>query len=1305
VSASTVAPQTNPFPGLRPFREDEEHLFFGRENQVDAMVNKLADTRFLAVVGTSGSGKSSLVNCGLRPALRQGLMARAGTAWRMAQFRPGTDPIGRMARALAQDGVLFREHAAAGLSLAEIVETSLRMSKVGLIDIVEQAALDEGVNLLVVVDQFEELFRYRRLAAAEGEDALGNSEEAVAFVNLLLEIKQRASCPIYVVLTMRSDFLGDCTQFPGLAEAINAGQYLVPRMSREERRAAIEGPVAVGGAEIAPVLVTRLVNDVGDNPDQLSILQHALNRTWARWENESGSKGPLDLAHYEAIGTMAHALDQHAARAYAELNTPRQQQICEKLFKALTDKANDHRGVRRPTSLATLRALADATAVEVTAVIDVFRKPSRSFLMPPAGEALTAETIIDISHESLMRVWQRLDTWADEEAQSAQTYRRLADTATRHAANNASLYRDPELQLALDWRDQSHPNETWASRYHPGFAAAMDFLTQSSAAREAERERLEQQRRREVEAEQEKAKAQSQARNARRMQWAVMVCIAFAAFAGYMWSDARKAAIRAHNAEAVATDLKTAAEAKAEEEAGKAKEETKLRKTAQDAEEKATAAKTEADKQALLALGGKVAAQSILFADPSVNVPLDTAALLAIASYRLQPSFEARRGLLVPMNRLAQVRKIIASPTAPNSAAFSPDGKTIVSAGDDGSLLLWDVETGRQLREMEFRHDARAWPVTFSPDGAMIVSGDDSGAIIFWDAASGKLLSGPEKNHEDWVNRIVFSPDGRTMVSASDDETLVFWNPATKKPDPEPLRTGKGGVNAVAFSPDGKRLVTAHGGGALVLWDPSDRRKEGVDLERIESRGAFAVAFNPKRDQMVSGHADGTVAFWSQDGDGKFRAVAKMREHRDWIYSLAFSHDGEKLVSASKDGTIVVWDPGRYKPVEDRGNSSKAVLRAHKNEVRSVAFSPNGRSFVSASFDNSLILWDVDAPAFGHRVDAHPRALRSLAFRPDGETVVTGGADGTLKLWNAKTRKALAAEKTSGKQDEVLSVAFSPDGKLIASGHNSGALKLSDGTTLTPVLRESPVAHKGGTLTVAFSPDGKTLVSGGMDNKLRSWNPATLQPRPGDPASGHDRPVRSIAFSPDGKSVASAGDDVIVRYWTATGLKRMGETARKHDRNVNAVAYHPTGRILASASDDGTVVLWDVSARHELGGPLRGHKQTSSHGVTSLSFSQVGGMLASGAGDETLILWDVETRLPLEPLRGHNAPVLAVAFSPNGRTLVSGDSIGDLFFWDVDPESWQRKLCAKLTRNLSESEWATYIGKSVTYRKQCRDLP
>ena len=527
-----VAPavQTNPFPGLRPFQEDEEHLFFGRENQVAAMVDKLGSTRFLAVVGTSGSGKSSLVNCGLRPALHGGLMARAGTAWRMAQFRPGSEPMRAMARALAKDGVLFRDYQAGGLTLAQIVDTTLRMSKLGLIDIYEQANLGEDINLLVVVDQFEELFRYRQLGAGQQENVYGVSEAAAAFVNLLLEVKAQTTYPIYVVLTMRSDFLGDCTQFPGLAEAINAGQYLVPRLTRDERREAISGPVGVGGAEISPVLLTRLVNDVGDNPDQLSILQHALNRTWARWQNEGGGKGPLDLTHYEAIGTMAHALDQHAERAYAELGTTRQQQICEKLFKALTDKATDPRGVRRPTSMGILCALADATAAEVTVVIDVFRKPSRSFLMPPAGEALETETVIDISHESLMRVWQRLITWADEEAQSAQMYRRLADAAARHAVGKASLWRDPDLTYARQWQEREAPNATWALRYGTDeeFVLVMKFLRASEEhAAELRQQALIAEQARKAQEERERT-LQQQARRFKRVLWAsavLAVCV------------------------------------------------------------------------------------------------------------------------------------------------------------------------------------------------------------------------------------------------------------------------------------------------------------------------------------------------------------------------------------------------------------------------------------------------------------------------------------------------------------------------------------------------------------------------------------------------------------------------------------------------------------------------------------------------------------------------------------------------------------------------------------------------------------
>lgn len=478
----------NPFPGLRPFRPDEEHLFFGRENQVDRMVDKLARQRFLAVVGTSGSGKSSLANCGLRPALHRGSMAGAGAAWRIAQLRPGSQPVAALAHALAAPGVLFEAAPAGGeLSLEQLVEGTLRLSSLGLVDLVEQARLAPGENLLVVADQFEELFRFHALMQPAAGAAYGPSEDAIAFVRLLLEAAAQRELPIYVVLTMRSDFLGECAQFPGLPEAINEGQYLVPRLARDEIRAAITGPVHVARARISPLLLTRLLNDVGDNPDQLSILQHALNRSWARWEGTSDGRGEIELAHYEAIGGMASALDQHAEKAFGELGDERRRRICERVFKSLTDKGTDPRGIRRPTRLAALCAMCEAGADEVAEVIEHFRRPSRSFLMPPSGEPLGPDTVIDISHESLMRVWKRLLAWADEEALSALTYRRVVETAALYDAGQASLWRDPELRRALDWRRANAPTPAWAALYPGDFGAAMRFIDRSRELQVAEK--------------------------------------------------------------------------------------------------------------------------------------------------------------------------------------------------------------------------------------------------------------------------------------------------------------------------------------------------------------------------------------------------------------------------------------------------------------------------------------------------------------------------------------------------------------------------------------------------------------------------------------------------------------------------------------------------------------------------------------------------------------------------------------------------------------------------------------------------
>ncbi len=474
-------PSPNPFPGLRPFEFDENHLFFGRDGQTDELLARLRRFHFLAVVGTSGSGKSSLVRAGLLPDIYGGLMVGAGSAWRVALFKPGNDPVGNLARALSAPEAFGEEG-----GKAPIIESTLRRSALGLVEAVRQERAPG--NLLVVADQFEEVFRFQEVS-----DARHPEDEAAAFVRLLLEAARQSEQSIYVVLTMRSDYLGDCAQFGGLPEAINEGLYLIPRMTREQRREAITGPVAVGGGAIAPRLVNRLLNDVGDNPDQLPLLQHALMRMWDCWQTGAPA-GAIDLEHYERIGTLTGALNQQADEAFAEL-TPRGQELAPRIFKRLTEKGADNREVRRPATVAELAEVSGAGVAEVVAVIEVFRAPGRSFLMPPVGRVLAPDSSVDISHESLIRGWSRLRAWVEEEAASAEMYHRLAETAELHAAGQAGLWRDPDLQLALDWRTRNAPTETWARRYQADFARALAFLEQSQAAEKRARAAEERDRR------------------------------------------------------------------------------------------------------------------------------------------------------------------------------------------------------------------------------------------------------------------------------------------------------------------------------------------------------------------------------------------------------------------------------------------------------------------------------------------------------------------------------------------------------------------------------------------------------------------------------------------------------------------------------------------------------------------------------------------------------------------------------------------------------------------------------------------
>lgn len=486
-----------PFPGLRRFETSERRIFFGRDGLSDVLLEKLRATRFVAVVGTSGSGKSSLVRAGLLPALQGGFMMSAGSNWRIALFRPVNNPIGNLAQALFEAGMSPDIKEAAKTDHCAGIEETLRRSSLGLIEVVRRAGMSPDENLLIVVDQFEELYRFEPDTKVEHP-----KEEASAFVKLLLEAAQQTKLAIYTILTMRSDYLGESAQFWGLPEAINKGQFLIPRMDNDEQREAIIGPVRVFDAKISAPLVNRLLNDAGDNPDQLPILQHAMMRTWDYWQKHRGDSEQIDIKHYDnkEVGGMEHALSLHADEAYNEL-TEAQQHIAEKMFKRLTEKGTASREGRLPAMLEEIKDITQAEMKDVTTVIEVFRTEGRSFLMPPVPRSLTPDTLIDISHESLIRNWGRLRDWVEEEADSAKVFLRIRDDALRYSKKETGILINPALQIALDWRKKQQPNEVWVKRYSTlegykaDFKCAMDYLDESKKAHDRAEALKERQRR------------------------------------------------------------------------------------------------------------------------------------------------------------------------------------------------------------------------------------------------------------------------------------------------------------------------------------------------------------------------------------------------------------------------------------------------------------------------------------------------------------------------------------------------------------------------------------------------------------------------------------------------------------------------------------------------------------------------------------------------------------------------------------------------------------------------------------------
>jgi hypothetical protein len=452
-----------PFPGLRPYEEVDADWFFGRSGEINELLKRLRRVRFIAIVGPSGCGKSSVIRAGVLPALRDGYL---DSSWSIATFRPGEQPLDNLARSVYS--VI-----ASDVGDHQRVRKLLDSGPMGLIKAIQAEGLSPGGKLLVLVDQFEELFQF---AQRHGDQS---QEEVKAFLKLLLAAAGSNEIPFYLVLTMRMEWLSECSTYVGLAEAINEGIYLVPQMSRRQFQQVILDPIDTAHEKITTNLLDRMLNDLGGRSDQLPVLQHALMRLWER--RRPGE--PIDIPDYEAVGTCSNCLSDHAEEVFAELSAP-QKKVAELLFRSIT-QVYKNRKIRRPRAFRELAGLPGMSAVELKAVIEAFRQRGRSFLFTSEGP-LEPDSVIDISHEALMRQWTRLNKWVEEEAEVEARLGRLREDAAEWDRNGrkdrSALYSGYRLQKVeelrpllqgadpvLDFLIASRKSERWTKIWRRGF--------------------------------------------------------------------------------------------------------------------------------------------------------------------------------------------------------------------------------------------------------------------------------------------------------------------------------------------------------------------------------------------------------------------------------------------------------------------------------------------------------------------------------------------------------------------------------------------------------------------------------------------------------------------------------------------------------------------------------------------------------------------------------------------------------------------------------------------------------------------
>lgn len=999
---TSFAPGTaNPFPGLRPFTVDECHLFFGREGQVDDILLKLSQNRFVCVMGYSGSGKSSLMYCGLVPVLYGGFVTHSGPNWHIIVTRPGISPIQNLAESVVDYLISQNRIAAADRAIHKaIILSVLRSGSHGLVEVARYLQKQHDENVFLMIDQFEELFRLNEEIVEE--DAINESQQ---YVNLVLTAVEQREVPIYSAITMRSDFIASCSVFPHLTDEINKSNYLVPQMSREQRKMVIEGPIAVGGGKISQRLVKRLLTDMGKNQDQLPILQHAMMRTWDYWLENREEGEPMDLRHYNAIGKVSQALSQHANELYESLST-REKEIAEVMFKSITEKTADNKGMRRPSKLSLLCELADASEEEVIRVVEHFRKPGRSFLMPAHYIPLTGDSVIELSHESLMRIWNKLNEWVEEEFESAQMYKRLSDAAAMYQIGKTGLWRPPDLQLALNWQKKQRPTREWAQRYDEAFERAVVFLDTSRITYEAELKNQEM--------------LQKRVLRRARVTAIVLGIAALIAIALFLFAQIQTIAAQKNlNDARLANEAANAQRQEAEKQTAIAKQEGQKAEAARKEMEAANVRlqstleqlqlQNEVTKQALLkareeerkaiAAGEKESAARELaeiktaLAEKNANTSdslymltiaqslaakavqeeddNNLAGLQAMQAYHFHKRYYGRkydtyiyRGLYHALSELSGSTYNAIKVQGParnrmNSVAVSKKSAQFYAAAADGRIFLGDYET-QTGKPTGFENAYPNRIVALSNDENYLANGTDSADVQIFNLLNPKAKPVLVTTLQGATNDIEFLPDNTGFVVSKTDKSISVVNHVTGKV--ASTKSLPFELKSLSVSPNGKQLVGGTWSGELVMVDlPAMNyrvilRDSGVQV--------LSVRFSPDGKKI----AYGTFEIKAKRGLVKMYDVEKQQKdprqfsgHKAGVYDVEFSPDGKLLASAGSDKRLQMW-------VLENPEDLPIVMDNNNGFIWDIAFAKGSDYLVAACHESEIRVWPTSPELLANQV-------------------------------------------------------------------------------------------------------------------------------------------------------------------------------------------------------------------------------------------------------------------------------------------------------------------------------------------------